>query len=142
MYAKINGTNIIAFPYGRRELQQENPNRSLPSDLSVVASELGLVWVEPTPPPAFDSATQRARHVIPQLGSNGYEEAWEMVSLPLDQAESNIRSLRNKRLTETDWTQTLDSPVDRDGWAQYRQALRDIPSQEGFPYNVSWPVKP
>jgi hypothetical protein len=142
MYAKTNGATIIAFPYGHRELQQENPNRSLPSDLSVVASELGLVWVAPTPPPAFDSTTHRARQVAPSLGSNGYEEAWELVPLPLEQAQANVRSLRGQKLAATDWTQTIDSPVDRDAWAQYRQALRDIPSQEGFPYNVSWPTSP
>ena len=27
-------------------------------------------------------------------------------------------------------------------WAEYRQALRDVPEQEGFPFNVTWPQEP
>ena len=30
----------------------------------------------------------------------------------------------------------------KDGWADYRQALRDIPQQSGFPGDIDWPVKP
>jgi hypothetical protein len=54
----------------------------------------------------------------------------------------NVRRTRNQKLTETDWTQLEDSPVDKASWATYRQALRDVPSQEGFPWTVEWPEKP
>jgi hypothetical protein len=53
-----------------------------------------------------------------------------------------IRTERNLKLNETDWTQVLDAPVDKDAWAAYRQALRDITAQPGFPWEISWPVKP
>ena len=53
-----------------------------------------------------------------------------------------VRRSRNQMLTETDWTQLEDSPVDKAAWATYRQALRDVPTQEGFPWNVQWPEKP
>ena len=53
-----------------------------------------------------------------------------------------IRADRNRRLNESDWTQVEDSPVDKAAWATYRQALRDVPSQAGFPWNVNWPEKP
>ena len=53
-----------------------------------------------------------------------------------------IREIRNKRLSASDWTQLSDSPVDKQGWAIYRQSLRDVPNQLGFPANVTWPVKP
>lgn len=49
---------------------------------------------------------------------------------------------RNKLLFASDWTQLSDAPVDQTAWAAYRQALRDITSQEGFPANVVWPTKP
>lgn len=55
---------------------------------------------------------------------------------------SEVRRERNRRLTDTDWTQTLDSQVDRPSWQVYRQALRDIPQQPGFPTTVEWPVEP
>lgn len=58
-------------------------------------------------------------------------------------AESaRVRSTRNRLLAESDWTQVLDAPVDRAAWANYRQALRDVTLQAGFPSNVTWPSKP
>ena len=54
----------------------------------------------------------------------------------------NIRSDRDKRLSDTDWTQVADAPVDKAAWATYRQALRDVPTQAGFPYDITWPSKP
>lgn len=54
----------------------------------------------------------------------------------------NVRDERNKRLAECDWTQLADAPVDDATWAVYRQALRDIPTQAGFPWNITWPAKP
>ena len=56
--------------------------------------------------------------------------------------EAKVRNERDNLLIESDWTQILDSPVDKEAWADYRQALRDIPQQEGFPENVLWPEKP
>jgi hypothetical protein len=53
------------------------------------------------------------------------------------------RQQRNQLLAVTDWTQLPDVPqATRDKWAPYRQALRDITLQEGFPENVVWPEKP
>lgn len=54
-----------------------------------------------------------------------------------------IRTKRNGLLAETDWTQTMDAPLDEDeieSYRIYRQALRDVPGQAGFPYaDVEWP---
>lgn len=56
--------------------------------------------------------------------------------------EIEIRSRRNFLLTQSDWTQVADAPVDQSLWATYRQSLRDIPQQAGFPHDIVWPVKP
>jgi hypothetical protein len=53
-----------------------------------------------------------------------------------------IRNDRNKRLADSDWTQLADSTADKAAWATYRQALRDITTQAGFPWNVTWPDAP
>lgn len=58
-----------------------------------------------------------------------------------EQAKS-VRGDRNRRLSECDWTQLADAPVDKAAWATYRQALRDITAQAGFPWNVQWPAQP
>jgi hypothetical protein len=55
---------------------------------------------------------------------------------------SQIRQERNTLLSECDWTQVSDAPVNQTAWQTYRQALRDVTSQEGFPYSVTWPTKP
>lgn len=55
------------------------------------------------------------------------------------------RLLRNDMLYNSDWTQLADAPLtaeEKAAWAEYRQALRDITSQEGFPTNIIMPVAP
>ena len=59
-----------------------------------------------------------------------------------DQQGTSVRNSRNQLLKDSDWTQVLDVPVDKDAWAIYRQELRDITSQEGFPFTIVWPVQP
>ena len=51
-------------------------------------------------------------------------------------------TIRNELLSACDWTQLPDSPADHEAWAAYRQALRDVPAQEGFPWDVVWPEMP
>jgi hypothetical protein len=45
-----------------------------------------------------------------------------------DDYKSMMRKVRDSMLKESDWTQLLDAPVDREAWATYRQALRDFPA--------------
>jgi len=55
------------------------------------------------------------------------------------------RSRRNMLLTHTDWTQLPDAPLSqaqRAVWVAYRQELRDVPTQPGFPDQIIWPVAP
>ena len=54
----------------------------------------------------------------------------------------NVRATRDAKLAECDWTQVADAPVDKQVWATYRQALRDVTTQEGFPWTVTYPEKP
>lgn len=58
---------------------------------------------------------------------------------------AQARTTRDKLLADTDWTQTLDAPISaesREAMRVYRQELRDITEQEGFPRAVQWPDKP
>ena len=58
------------------------------------------------------------------------------------QQAASMRAERNRRIAECDWTQLADSPADKNAWAIYRQALRDLPITEGFPWEVVWPTAP
>ena len=55
---------------------------------------------------------------------------------------SAVRLTRAQMLKDSDWTQVADSPVDTALWASYRQSLRDISTQTGFPWAVVWPSEP
>ena len=59
-----------------------------------------------------------------------------------DRAAAEIRKERDSKLTSCDWTQVADAPVDQAAWATYRQSLRDIPDQTGFPNTINWPTEP
>jgi hypothetical protein len=69
------------------------------------------------------------------------QEAAYKAQKDAEQAKS-VRDNRNQKLKDTDWTQVADAPVDKTAWATYRQALRDITSQAGFPWTVNWPTQP
>jgi hypothetical protein len=60
----------------------------------------------------------------------------------LAQQAAAVRADRNARLAATDWTQIADSTADKPAWGAYRQALRDVPAQVGFPQSVTWPEQP
>jgi hypothetical protein len=69
------------------------------------------------------------------------QEAAYKATKDAEQAKS-VRATRGEKLKDSDWTQVADAPVDQAAWAAYRQALRDITSQEGFPWTVEWPTQP
>jgi hypothetical protein len=74
-------------------------------------------------------------------GTAAQQEAAYKAQKDAEQAAA-IRSQRNSKLAACDWTQLADSTADKPAWATYRQALRDVTGQAGFPWNVTWPVEP
>jgi hypothetical protein len=60
-------------------------------------------------------------------------------------AAETARRQRNHLLTDSDWTQLSDASIgelEKTEWLGYRQALRDLPSQTGFPDTIVWPLSP
>jgi len=68
------------------------------------------------------------------------QEVAYKASKDAEQAKS-IRAERDRKLAETDWRYRRDQTTTPE-WDAYCQALRDIPSQAGFPWTVTWPDKP
>jgi hypothetical protein len=61
----------------------------------------------------------------------------------IEELAIGIRNQRNFLLLQSDWTQLPDVPqATKDLWATYRQALRDITAQDGFPQTVTFPAEP
>ena len=55
---------------------------------------------------------------------------------------SVLRVERNRLLVKSDWTQVADGAVNAAAWAEYRQALRDLPENTVDPENPVWPTPP
>jgi hypothetical protein len=97
---------------------------------------------------AHDRATQKLVSVDPYEEDgivytvSVVDKTAEEIAADLNSKAAQIRNQRNQLLSASDWTQVLDAPIDRTAWAAYRQALRDITSQEDFPNNVVWPKNP
>lgn len=72
----------------------------------------------------------------------------EIQSIEQDRAalqQAIVREDRARRLAVTDWTQLADSPLSaeqKQAWSEYRQALREVPQQAGFPFDIIWPTQP
>jgi len=60
----------------------------------------------------------------------------------LAEKKLDVRKHRNSLLSSCDWTQLSDAPVDGAAWATYRQELRDVTAQVGFPWEITWPNEP
>ena len=74
--------------------------------------------------------------------TDGAFSAPSAAAVSSDDLAASIRLTRDDLLRACDWTQVSDSPVDKTAWATYRQSLRDLPSQSGFPSIVTWPTQP
>lgn len=58
-----------------------------------------------------------------------------------DRKAAEVRQERDELIAKSDWMACSDVTMS-DEWRTYRQALRDVPSQEGFPDSVAWPTQP
>ena len=61
---------------------------------------------------------------------------------PTETYVARMRRHRDRLLAESDWTQLEDAPVDRQAWADYRQALRNFPATWKPGPTVTFPDKP
>jgi hypothetical protein len=169
MYIKLNNGEVETYPYSYGQLKTDNPQTSFPADMSDERlAEWNVIPVKPKDYPQVDHTKnvtegtpvrQKARNPDGTFVADNPEtpvnEAWEWVQVwnvtdasadeivqRTEQQANDVRQARNDTLSACDWTQLADAVVDKEAWAAYRQALRDIPQQEGFPWDVIFPEKP
>lgn len=148
LLVKTENNEIKVYPYSIQQFREDMSHASLPHDISEeLLAEHGVYKVNSVPWPAHvDPGLYRIWQNKPVRKDDGlwylnYE--WEFWSK--DVAEANMRSRRNGMIKDTDWRAYPDSPgtaEERQAWLDYRQALRDITNQAGFPYNIVWPHIP
>lgn len=93
---------------------------------------------------AYDSDGSQDSFIKPGLTPISEQEAMAIANPPpsTEQLAAQARAQRDVLLAESDFSQLPDAPVNSAAWATYRQALRDVPEQPGFPQTIEWPVKP
>jgi hypothetical protein len=124
----------------------------------------GFGVLQPTTPPVLPNPTYKISQVPPTRRNEKLEwlQQWEVseredlteeektkLLLQFEQDMNFLfsvryREYRNTLLTNSDWTQVADAPVDQPAWAIYRQALRDITDHPNWPnlQEADWPTKP
>ena len=150
MYVLAPNQTVQTYPYTIEQLQEDNPDDNLVPPISTdVLAGYNVFSVTEVSQPDYDYFTQVVTEVNPTLDNGEWVQTWqvgaassERIQLLRDEAAMSIRITRNDILRGNDWTQLQDSPVDSTPWATYRQELRDITTQVGFPTHVTWPTPP
>lgn len=117
----------------------------------VFGGEVELSVADPVRSPIPAGHTRQAPYPIPDGHYAVMQGGWKYIQgTPPSEQEAatpgqaaKIRAARDELLAACDWTQVDDTPLSntaKASWAAYRQSLRDVPSQEGFPWNVVWPT--
>jgi hypothetical protein len=144
MHIKL--TNGVPTAYSVGQLRSDNPQVSFPESIpDDILAEYDVYPVAPAPAPehASNEVAEDAGYL--QLADGTWKQAWRVRSMTdeeVEQVASGVRAERNQKLAECDWTQLPDAPVDAQAWSEYRQALRDVTAQAGFPFDVQWPNQP
>ena len=149
-YAFLSNGQVEQYPFGINALRKKFPQVSFPKNIATVnLSEYNVVSVQLTDRPTFNERTHYLSEGIPINESGIWKQTWVLTALSTDEIQQHLsdkqeneRKKRNRLLKESDWTQLADTTVDKTAWANYRQQLRDLPSQSGFPYTINWPTKP
>jgi hypothetical protein len=109
-----------------------------------VHKETGVIQVFPVP----DGIEEWHKVEVPEgfsVSGKVFDPASKSFKPDVEALGAAVRTTRDERLAATDWvvikSQETGLPVPPE-WAAYRQALRDITKQPGFPLEVEWPVEP
>ena len=171
MFVKLTNGQPDQFPYTVGQFRRDNPLTSFPKDIPVeILRRNGVFPVAELAKPDSDQLVQTlVRDAMPhkeiirlkteadatdpttgeidqaQVGQPIYGNNWlvgyTVEDKPQDQAETAVRNKRDRLIAETDWMALSDVTMSAET-TTYRQALRDITGQAGFPYDVAWPTKP
>ena len=151
MFALIKDGAVDQYPYNIYQLKMAHPNVSFPANpTNALLQEFGMFRVATEAQPLMSNT--QVLEEDPPVFSTEYQrwtQVWrvrdmtdEEVQQRNDSKALEIRTERNQKLSESDWTQLADAQIDKAAWATYRQALRDVPSQAGFPWTIEWPTQP
>jgi len=157
MQVRIRESGAVMY---EGEFRTHFPNTSLPQQMSeALINELGADVVFEGPQASGGTVYQYSqaagveqiegkwytKYVLGPIFTDGEttaaeQEAAYKATKDAEQAKS-VRASRDAKLAETDWRYRRDQTTTPE-WDAYCQALRDVPSQAGFPWTINWPTKP
>lgn len=129
--------------YTLRQLRRDNPQVSFPkAPTDALLAEYGVYRYTRPAQPVVDWLTSKVVDGSFEQDINGnWVQPYVVEQLPTADAQMSVRNQRDNLLQQTDWMALNDVTMPSE-WAAYRQALRDVTAQGGFPYSVVWPTKP
>lgn len=152
LYVLTNSDGTLdRYPYTLTELIRSNPATSWPDvpSAALVAS-FNVYPVKPSDQPPSDHTVNLERTAIKE--DDQWVEKWSVVPATPEQIAERtasqaeeIRQRRDEALKQSDWTQLADAALDTSQaqeWRDYRDDLRAVPQQTGFPWQVVWPIAP
>jgi hypothetical protein len=153
-YVQANGTEFLRHLNDNEPTTFSENHNCRPSKLtSEEAIAFGVSKLKLVTPPFHDPLTQIRTDGPALLVGGVWTQNWLIEDMPVDEAAAyrvikdaeqaaSVRTSRNQLLNNSDWTQVSDAPVEKAVWATYRQALRDVTAQSGFPWTITWPDAP
>jgi hypothetical protein len=135
------------------EVRSLYPNTSFPSQWTPsLVEDLGLDPVFETPAPTVTRYQTAYKDGTEQDSKGNWVWKWSISEMDDEakaakdaEAAKAVRADRDKRIAETDWIVIKNLELNQNVpgvWEVYRQELRDVPAQAGFPHEITWPVKP
>lgn len=148
-YVHVAEDGAAAYPRTLTDLRLLRRDVSFPAQISNDdAAAFGFFPVAPSPEPEGRFQTNERSA---ELVDGAWVEQWNTVPWTQEQIDAataaqwdNVRDERNAKLVACDWTQLDDTPLsntEKQSWAVYRQALRDITDQAD-PFAITWPAAP
>jgi hypothetical protein len=149
-YLLASNNAVLKFPYSLEELRSDNPQTSFAWEMSAEElAEWGVYSVEEQNPPAYNEQTESIELQPPSFVNGAWVRGWLVVQASAEEIErrtnlkaATIRKDRTGILSITDYSQLDDFPGSANEKlliTQFRQSLRDLPLQPGFPWRVIWP---
>ena len=135
------------------EVRSMYPNTSFPSQWTpALVEELGLDPVFESPTPTTTRYQVAFKDGVEQDAQGRWLWKWSISEMDDDakaakdaEAAKAVRADRDRRLAECDWVVIKNLELNQNipgVWEVYRQGLRDVPAQAGFPHDITWPAKP
>ena len=149
MEYRIRATGQVTLESELRQWARDNNGPSWEQTTPEVLEALGADPVLEGPQPTAGRYQTVYRDGVQQDAEGRWFTKYSVADMDADaiaakdaEQAGSVRDDRNRRLLQSDWTQLADSTADKLAWATYRQALRDITLQSGFPWTIDWPIQP